>query len=80
MKVEHVWEKGFGATIHLKVGKWFVGFVEYDGCRPRNDPKKYRPVCSLPGIKKDIGHFESEDLAKTRLVVVLNHWFEGLGL
>lgn len=60
------------------VGKWRVGTAAYDSCRGRNEPNKYEAICILPGIKRDLGHFETEQQAKQVVEEAINHWFKGL--
>jgi hypothetical protein len=63
------------STIILKIGKWRVGSVLYDSCTSKGDPKKYKSICVLPGIKTDLGHYEDQEEAKNRLIGAVKHWF-----
>ena len=60
----------------LKLGKWIVGTAYYDSGRSRDDPCKYAAKCSLPGIKLNLGFFESSEEAKARVERAVNHWIE----
>lgn len=65
-----------GSTLHL--GKWAVGGSHYDACIDRNDPKKYRATCRLPGIKSELGHFVTDAEAREVVERAVKHWISGL--
>jgi hypothetical protein len=62
----------------LFLGKWNVGKIHYDSCRPRNDPLKYAAKCMLPGIKSVLGHFETEAEAKDSVERAVTLWLSKL--
>ena len=62
----------------LYLGKWAVGGAHYDGTSSRDDPKKYRATCRLPGIKGGIGHFATEAEAREAAEGAVKYWLRGL--
>lgn len=62
----------------LFMGKWNVGEIYYDSCRTRDDPLKYAAKCRLPGIKENLGHFETDAEAKVVAEKAVTHWMSKL--
>ena len=62
----------------LYAGKWPVGGAHYDGARNRHDPKKYKATCALPGIKRELGYFETDEEARAVAESAVNYWMVGL--
>lgn len=60
------------------LGKWEVGASHYDGCRSKDDPKKYLASCMLPGIKSNLDSYETEEEAKARVERAVNHWLNNI--
>jgi len=60
------------------IGKVKVGSVEWDGARPRDDPKSYATFCTLPQIKKRLQNYETKEDAMTRVEEAVNHWLKML--
>ena len=58
----------------LYLGKWPVGGSHYDSGRSRNDLKKYRATCLLPGIKSEIGHFATDAEARQAVDGAVKYW------
>lgn len=71
-------ETKFISGDRLFVGKWNVGGIHYNSLRAKNDPKKWKATCRLPGIKQNLGDYESEEEAKTELIKVVDHWFDNI--
>jgi hypothetical protein len=58
------------------VGKWNVGNVSWNGRKSKGDVgNDYRATCRLPGIKPDLGAFDTEAEAQARLVRAVEFWF-----
>jgi hypothetical protein len=71
------WERKTGqyaCSEVLYAGQWDVGKVNYDSATSIRDKNKYVAYCKLPGIKETLGHFETEQEAKTRLESAVKHW------
>ena len=68
----------FGGGEWAMLGQWRVGKVYVDGMRPMGDSKPYKATCELPGIRSDLGNFETEKEAKGRVVRAVRVWLEGL--
>jgi len=64
----------------LYLGRWKVGSVFYDGARPRGALEVYRADCSLPGIKADLGGYETVIEARAAVERAVNHWIKHSGL
>ncbi len=64
----------------LYVGKIKVGSVHYSSFISREDPKKYQATCFLPGIKSDLGRFETKDAAKTQVETGVNRFLKLLSI
>ena len=64
----------------LMLGKYKVGEYYHNGSRRRNDPKRYRVLCVLPGINSVLGDYEEVQSAKGRLERAVAHWIENAGL
>ena len=62
------------------VGKWKVGSVHYSALISRGDPKNYQATCLLPGIKTDLGRYETELDAIWAVNEAIEHWFKNLDL
>ena len=68
-------EMGSGSKLYL--GKYHVGSVFYDGFVSRDENLKFKVVCKLPGIKSDLGRYETEEEGKARLIRAVNTWILG---
>lgn len=71
------WEKDtreYTAGSILLLGKWNVGSAYYNSCRTKDDPLKYAATCSLPGIKKVLDYYATEQEAKDRVEVAVKYW------
>ena len=51
-------QKYISATA-IFIGKLKVAEYFYDGMRPKGDPKQYRVSSSCPGIKENLGNYET---------------------
>jgi hypothetical protein len=61
----------------LKLGKWEVGGVYYDGLRQRDDHLCYAVYCSLPGVKKRFDkNYLTEKEGMEQLEFVIKYWIE----
>ena len=58
------------------MGKWQVGRWFYNGSRPQDDPKMYKATCKLPGLKADLGSFETTDAARERIEAAVRYWIK----
>ena len=63
---------------NLKVGKWTVGGAHNSGSRSKSEPKKWQATCLLPGMKSELGWFETVEEAKDRAEKAVTHWFGNL--
>ena len=63
---------------NLYLGKWAVGGSHYDSSRSREDPKKNRATCRLPGIKLELGCFETDAEARLTVEQAVNYWLSEL--
>lgn len=71
------WEndtRKYSAGKILILGKWNVGGAHYDNCVSRDDNLKYCASCNLPGIKRILGHYATEEEAQKRTEEAVNHW------
>ena len=76
--IEVTWvedEAGYGYGKMCKVGKWVVGGYHHNSLRSRDDPKVYQATCRLPGVKNNLGDFETENAAKNRVDNAVRYWF-----
>lgn len=73
------WDNFPGQENSLFLGKWKVGGVYYSGLVSKDDPRKYKAYCLLPGIKEVIGHFKTEQEAMQRLERAANWWVKEAG-
>lgn len=64
----------YTAGKHYKLGKYTVGSVHWDSII-RGEPP-YQATNFLPGIKGDVGKFETEELAMKRIEAIVAYWFE----
>lgn len=58
----------------LRVGRVVIGSAFYSGTGPRDDPRKYKADCLLPGIKQPPEGFETLEAAKERLERMARAW------
>ena len=73
------WKKATGpfASGHaLHVGKWIVGGVHYDSGKPRDSLLHYKATCRLPGVRADLGNFETEEQARAKVERSVMYWFD----
>ena len=76
-----IWKKDtrrFASGEILYLGRWAVGTAEYDGCRSKSDPCKWKATCALPGMKAYLGHFDTDTGAKEATEIAVRHWLDGL--
>jgi len=76
------WEtntRKYGSGEWARVGKWVVGAYYWDAGRSTRDDKAYRATCYLPGIKDDLGNYETVEQAKARVQSAIKHWFQAIG-
>ena len=57
-----------------------VGKYNYNSLRSRDDPKAYRATCRLPGVKENLGDYETENAAKNRVDNAVRYWFAQAGM
>jgi hypothetical protein len=74
------WKKGIsqylsGETLYL--GPWVVGYVEYNGLRPKDDMLRYVAECKLPGVTGRTG-FSTAAEAKTDVESAVKRWLSRL--
>jgi hypothetical protein len=77
------WEKDireYTAGSILILGEWNVGSAYYNSFRAKDDPLKYAATCSLPGIKKVLGYYATEQEAKDRVEVTVKYWISKSGI
>lgn len=68
-----------GTAYLLRLGnKWYVGGYHYNSLRNRDDPKCYKVTCRLPGLKDDLGDYETHHEAQARLEKAAVYWLEQL--
>ena len=65
-----------GEILHL--GKWKVGGFHFDSSRSKDEPNKWCATCSLPGIKRCLGHFAKEEESRAKVEEAVKHWLSGL--
>ena len=69
----------YGPAVRVaRVGKWKVGSV-FAGIESRDytGPRE-RAHCGLPGVKDDLGKYQTVDEAKARVESVVRYWFKNL--
>ena len=64
-----------GQTAFL--GKWAVGGWTWNDLSSASDPRKYRALLNLPGMRNRIGDYEREADAKARVEFAVGRWIEG---
>ena len=75
------WEKDTGQYTSgeiLYLGKWKVGGFHFDSSRSKGDANKWHATCTLPGIKKSLGHFATEEEARARAERAIKYWLSEL--
>lgn len=84
MTVHLKWEVGVdlrGANrLYLKLGKYKISEVYWDGMGARESKDRYRCYVSLPGIKPMQGVHMTQEIAQARAMACVNHWLKGAGL
>ena len=70
------WSTG---TICMLNGKRRVGAEFYDGSAPQGGPK-HAATCRLPGIKDNLGHFETAEEAQAMVEKATRYWIKEAGL
>lgn len=66
------------AYVRLYVGKWMVGSVSHSIFKSKGSTPMFSVSTRLPGLKPDLGEFQSEADAKARLLKAVAHWFSGV--
>jgi hypothetical protein len=77
IKVKSEWkdsESRYSNGKNLMLGKMRVACVFYDGSVSKGSVNVYALTTSMDGIKAHLGHFLTEEEAKTKAESVLNHW------
>lgn len=77
------WEQDarkYSAGKILLLGKWKVGSIYYDSCRPKDDPLKYCASCNLPGIKTILDYYATQEEAMTRVETAITYWIKQANL
>lgn len=59
----------------LKVGKWDVGYIDYDFTSLAPRGKRHMAICTLPGMERMQGYCSTEKEAKEMLEKVVTYWF-----
>jgi len=75
------WKKNTGEHAigeHFYVGRWKTGGCHYDAFRSKQDHNKWQAMTVLPGLKRSLGHFSSEEEAKAIVEKAVKHWLAGL--
>lgn len=67
------WEDKSLYAGNLKVVSYY-----YNGLRPKGDTKVWKVACSIPGIKADLGNFETEKGAKDKCESVMKYFIDKL--
>lgn len=81
IKIDYLESPGrFAQGDDAYLGKWRIGWVGWDASGRRDDPKKYKVTCALPGIKDYLGNFATPVEARARLEAATVAWIEGAGL
>jgi hypothetical protein len=62
----------------LLLGRWIVAGAHNSSAIGMNDPKKWCATCKLPGIKPDLGSYETAEEAKARAEKAVRHWLAGM--
>lgn len=62
------------------LGRWRIGRIGWDPIVKRDDPKKWRTTTTLPGIKENLGNFETAEEARERLAKAVEVWLVGAGM
>lgn len=62
------------------VGKYIFFQIVWDGLTSKDDPKKYKLKCFLPGINIDLENFEYENNAMRKAERVLKLWLTNTSL
>lgn len=68
----------YGQVLAGYLGKWHCFSISWDVIKPKDDPRKYKLTCMLPGIRTIIDNFLNEEDAKEHAETVKNIWIEGL--
>lgn len=69
----------YGQDSHLlKVGKWTIGQINYDGLSDRSIAQRYVISCNLPDIQQSKLRYHSVESAKIELELIFDDWIEGL--
>ena len=58
----------------LFLGRWKVGSVFYDACRPKGNTECYGTACLLPGMKARQGNYKTEAEGMARIEKVTEQW------
>ncbi|WP_261465884.1 hypothetical protein [Serratia entomophila] len=70
----------WGTGERLLLGSIEVGGVSYDVTVSKSDSGRYAATCSLPGIKKEKTHFQSQEEAKVAVEQAVMEWLKRTGL
>ena len=62
-----------------KIGRWVVGGWLYDGRRTQ-ESKPFMAICKLPGIRVELGHFDTEARAQAKVESAVRHWVAQAGI
>ena len=62
------------------LGRWRIGRITWDATTKRSDPNKWRATAALPGIKENLGNFETSEEAKQKLAKAVEVWMAGAGV
>ena len=62
------------------LGKWHVGGFNWDSSSSRENGKKYKPACVLPGIKSSFDNVATEEEAIAKVESVVDYWLKNSGL
>ncbi len=65
---------------NLYLGRWNVGGYHLDPLRSKDSPNMWKSTCNLPGIKRDLGNFETEEGAKDWLEKTVHYWLKNCDL
>lgn len=58
----------------LKVGRWEVGYIEYDFTSMAPRGKRHMVICKLPGMQDRQGYYSTEREAKEALEQLVTYW------
>lgn len=68
----------YTSSICAYCGRVKIGEVFYDGARPRGTVDLIKSISNMPGIKSNLGYFETEEQAKEKIELAFNHWVKML--